>query len=216
MKAKLLHLLSEKFRLRAAGFFIYSAGALFLITAAGKAMGGFGTAAIFHMSDPVMMIPSRYVFFAAGGIELAAALICLFRKELFLRTGLIAWLATVFLAYRITLWIKGWHGPCICTGNLADLLGVSPWTADLVSKIVLAYLLLGSYGFLTFIWLNRPKVVRLNKPAAPSVQSVAVKFSCTNPTCRQHIMVDESRFGRQIQCPACGTILQVPTIITKP
>ena len=46
-------------------------------------------------------------------------------------------------------------------------------------------------------------------PAAPP--PMAVQFSCINPACQQHIMVDLSWCGRQTQCPACGTILQVPT-----
>lgn len=38
-----------------------------------------------------------------------------------------------------------------------------------------------------------------------------VRFSCINPACQQHILVDLSWCGKQTQCPSCGTILQVPT-----
>jgi hypothetical protein len=40
----------------------------------------------------------------------------------------------------------------------------------------------------------------------------ALKINCSNPTCGQHIMVDQSRFGTRIQCPACGTSVEVPTL----
>jgi len=48
----------------------------------------------------------------------------------------------------------GWHRPCGCLGNLTDLdlLGISPHTADTIMKLVLAYLLVGSYWLL---WRSR-------------------------------------------------------------
>jgi sugar lactone lactonase YvrE len=39
-----------------------------------------------------------------------------------------------------------------------------------------------------------------------------IKFICTNPACQQHLAVDESCAGRSVQCPKCGTTLQVPTL----
>jgi len=53
-------------------------------------------------------------------------------------------LATNFVVYRVGLWWIGWHRPCGCLGNLTDLLGISPHTADTIMKLVLAYLLAGT------------------------------------------------------------------------
>jgi dienelactone hydrolase len=38
-----------------------------------------------------------------------------------------------------------------------------------------------------------------------------IKFNCSNPACRRRISVDESMAGRSLQCPACATVLQVPS-----
>src|SRR5579862_1444039 len=37
-----------------------------------------------------------------------------------------------------------------------------------------------------------------------------IKFNCSNPACRQHILVDKSNAGELIRCPACGSELKVP------
>jgi hypothetical protein len=37
-----------------------------------------------------------------------------------------------------------------------------------------------------------------------------VKIICPNPSCRQHIALDDSWRGRSMPCPACGTTLKVP------
>jgi hypothetical protein len=44
-----------------------------------------------------------------------------------------------------------------------------------------------------------------------------LKFSC--PSCAQHIQCDESYAGEKIPCPACATLVRVPTdapIVIKP
>jgi hypothetical protein len=49
------------------------------------------------------------------------------------------------------MWV-GWHKPCSCLGNLTDALHIPPQTADTAMKIILAYLLIGSYGNLFWLW----------------------------------------------------------------
>jgi hypothetical protein len=83
------------------------------------------------------------LFRIVGGIEVAIALACIFSKRTWLPTGLLAWLATSFLAYRIGLVAVGYHRPCSCMGNLTDALHIPPQTADTAMKIILAYLLIG-------------------------------------------------------------------------
>ena len=57
------------------------------------------------------------------------------------------------------LWYLGWQRPCSCLGNLTDTLHISPHVADVAMKIVLAYLLVGSYGGLLCLWkLNRKSI----------------------------------------------------------
>lgn len=38
-----------------------------------------------------------------------------------------------------------------------------------------------------------------------------IKFNCTAPSCQQRICVDSSWGGREIPCPVCSTLLQIPS-----
>jgi hypothetical protein len=89
---------------------------------------------------------------AVGMFELVIASICLFGKSQKLALGLIAWLATNFVVYRLGLWWMEWKKPCSCVGNLTDALHLSPQLADSIMKVILAYLLIGSYGLLIWQW----------------------------------------------------------------
>jgi hypothetical protein len=100
-----------------------------------------------------------------GGIEVAVALVCIFSKRTWLPAGLVAWLATGFLAYRIGLVAVGYHRPCSCMGNLTDALHIPPQTADTAMKIILAYLLIGSYASLFWLWRQHRKAIPVSPPA---------------------------------------------------
>ena len=97
------------------------------------------------------------VFRLVGLVELVIAGICLFGKGIKLRTSLLAWLASTFVAYRLDLGWIGYQKRCPCLGNLTDALHVSPQTADTAMKIILAYLLLGSYATLFWLWRQHRK-----------------------------------------------------------
>ena len=136
--------------------FIYSAGALLLITAAGKLVSAGGHARILENSDPILRLSFRRVFELVGGLECIVALFCLFGRQPKLKAGLLAWLSTCFLAYRLGLSLVGYHRPCSCLGNLTDALHIPPQTADLAMKIILVYLLVGSYATLFWLWRQKP------------------------------------------------------------
>jgi len=135
--------------------FIYSAGCLLLATAIAKFISASGSASILHSPDPILSIKSRYVLCFLGAIEFAIGLICAFSKRQWLQAGLIAWLATNFLLYRLGLEWIGHRKPCSCLGNLTDALHISSQTADVAMKIILAYLLIGSYTSLLWLWCQR-------------------------------------------------------------
>ena len=147
--------------------FIKSAGVLLAITGAAKIVSACSSAKIFMAADPVLFIPFRYVFFAAGVIELVVAFLCLGGKSVKLPVFSLVWLTTSFVIYRI-----GWHWVCHqhycpCLGTLTDALHISPGGADLALKIVLAYLLAGSYAAFIFLWWqNRGKTPPSNLAAA--------------------------------------------------
>ena len=137
---------------RSIGFFIHSSGILFLLTGGAKLISGNGTARILNDLDPVFLISFRHILYVAAVAELSVAAICLFSKNRKLQAGLIAILATNFMLYRFGLYWLGYRGACPCLGNLTDALHIPPQTADIAMKIVLAYLLIGSYATLFWVW----------------------------------------------------------------
>ncbi len=140
-------------------WFLYSAAVVLLFTAAAKFISSSGNARILLERDPLTGFQFRDLFRIVGGIEIAVALTCSLSKRIWLPAGLVAWLATGFLAYRIGLVAVGYHRPCSCMGNLTDALHIPPQTADTAMKIILAYLLLGSYATLFWLWRQRKKAL---------------------------------------------------------
>ena len=132
--------------------FIKISGLVLAITGLAKLSSSLGNALILQNPDPILHITFRQVFWVVGVIELAIGVSCLFSKRIWLPAVLIAWLATIFGAYRFGFVLIGWHKPCSCLGNLTDLLHISPQTADFAMKIILAYLLIGSYATLFWLW----------------------------------------------------------------
>ena len=128
--------------------FILSAGAILALTGAAKVWSTFGTAKLLAVADPIVGITFGHLMLVVGMAEIVIALVCFFSKSQKLALGLVAWLTTNLLVYRIGLWWVGYHKPCSCLGNLTDALHISPETADTAMKIILGYLLLGSYGTL--------------------------------------------------------------------
>jgi hypothetical protein len=144
-------------------WFLYSAGVVLLLTAAAKFISSAGSAHILSNPDPILTISFQHVFWIVGTIELTVALICLFSRQIRLQAELLAWLATSFLVYRFGLLWIGYHKPCSCLGNLTDALHIPPQTADTAMKIILAYLLIGSYGTLFWLWRRR-KIMAITPP----------------------------------------------------
>lgn len=135
--------------------FPWSAGAILLITALGKFWGATGSTKLLTVFDPMLGIQFRHLMIAVGVAELFIAFVCFFKRRTLLATGLVGWLATNFLVYRLGLWWMDWKRPCGCLGNLTDALHISPRAADSISKALLAYLLVGSYSLLLWHWRQR-------------------------------------------------------------
>jgi hypothetical protein len=139
--------------------FFYSSGVLLLMTAIAKLISSFGSSPILALPDPIFIIPFRWVFCIAGIVELAIAYVCFFDQRIGLKVGLVTWLATSFVAYRLGLMWLGYRKPCHCLGDVTDALHISPQTADTAMKIVLGYLLIGSYANLLWLWRQRKNAI---------------------------------------------------------
>jgi hypothetical protein len=138
-------------------YFIYTAGVILCITAIAKIISVFGTQEILMQPDPLIGLSFHRLLLIAGIVELIIGCLCLFTKKIKLSNLLVAWLSTCFTVYRIGLWAINWRRPCHCLGNLTDTLHISPQTADAAMKIILAYLLIGSYAALFWLWRQKRK-----------------------------------------------------------
>ena len=132
--------------------FNLSAGVLLLTTAIAKLISAFGTAAVLEIPDPILDISFRHLLWITGTSELLVALFCIFGNRINFQAWLVAWFATNFLVYRIIFILAGYKKPCPCLGNITDVLHISPKIADTAMKIILAYLLIGSYASLFLLW----------------------------------------------------------------
>lgn len=136
--------------------FIPQASTVLAFTGAAKVFTAFSHAGVLEAQDPVFGISLRHLFLLVGIAELVVSVICLVnRRNRRLSLLLLAWFASSVVAYRIGLWAMDWQGPCRCLGTLTDVLPISPKTVDLLMKMLLAYLLLGSCaGLLRLTNLN--------------------------------------------------------------
>lgn len=141
------------------GWFIHSAAMILIVTGAAKVWTAFGGVRLLTMADPIVGMPFKYLMLSVGLAEIAIALVCFFSKRQTLALGLVAWLSTNFVIYRFGLLWMDWHRPCNCLGNLTDALHIPPQTADNIMKVVLAYLLIGSYGLLIWQWRKRRELI---------------------------------------------------------
>jgi hypothetical protein len=140
-------------------WFVPSVSAILIITGFAKVWTAFAPTKVLAVTDPITGISFGHLMLAVGIAELFIASICLIGKSQKLKLGLIAWLATNFVVYRLGLWWLGWKKPCSCLGNLTDALHISPQVADNLMKVILAYLLIGSYGLLIWQWrLSKSKI----------------------------------------------------------
>jgi hypothetical protein len=145
---------------KAARWFVISTGIILLITGASKIFSAFGKVEILNLSDPIFRISFGHLMLFVGVLELIISMVCLFADKQKISLSLVAWAATSFFIYRISLWCIGWHHPCSCLGNMTDALHISAQTADFIMRLILIYLLFGSYTFLLGTWY---KDIRISK-----------------------------------------------------
>jgi hypothetical protein len=126
--------------------FARCSGVALMLTGVAKVVSAFGTAKILKLDDPVFSISFRWVMLGTGGVEIAASVFCFLKPRDRRAYGLIAWLSTAFIAYRLAVWAIGWSKPCPCLGNLTDALGIPPALADLALGLALAFMAVGSYA----------------------------------------------------------------------
>jgi len=147
--------------------FVRNVGWILCLTGAAKVVSFFGHALVLERKEPIMQMPFKELFLVVGTVELAMAAICLRSRHLSRSVAMIAWLSTGLLAYRASLTWVGWQMPCPCLGNFVEILSISPAIADLAMKVVVTYMLVGSYVHLLRSW--RAKRFSINSVESKSV-----------------------------------------------
>lgn len=134
------------------GLFMLSTAGVLATTRIAKVWTSLGNVKLLGVADPVLGIKFAHLMLAAGMAEIVIAPVCLFSRRSLLPAALVAWPATVFVIYRFGSWWMDWRHPCGCLGNLTDVLHIAPRTPDILMKVVLACLLIGSYAILLWEW----------------------------------------------------------------
>ena len=142
---------------KVAGYFIKSSALLLAFTGVAKLISSAGAAKVLDVKDPVLGIQFRYLFLLTGVVETVVALLCLTKRSIWIRTGLIAWLASIVFVYRIGLLSIGYTAPCNCLGTMTEAIHLAPQAADIGMKMVLLYIMVGSYIILICLWRCRMK-----------------------------------------------------------
>ena len=140
-------------------FYIRLCGVALGITGLAKVFTTFGHVRALDAIDPLFGISFRVLLLLVGIAELSIAVPCICGNNDLLNSILTAWIATGFVVYRLGIWFVGWHGICPCLGHIEDVLPIRPETTQLLMKGVLAYLFLGSYATLFWLWRQRKNAV---------------------------------------------------------
>jgi len=149
------------------------AGSILLVTAMAKIASSIGSARVFDTSDPITLLEFKHLFWLAGGIELVVAAYCFFAKECISKAIAVCCLATVFLMYRIGLYLVDYRISCHCLGDFTQTIHVKPQLADDIVKCMLAYLLFGSGIILLLLWWQKRKTVSASALSGTSASSSA-------------------------------------------
>jgi hypothetical protein len=179
------------------GWFIFIAGGILAIGGFTKFLAVIENFQPVNISDPVIGVSFRYLMPAVGIIELLAAYLCLFTNKRNLSFGLIAWLTTYYLVYRIVLWSIGWHHPYVLLGNLMEIFNVSPFLADDIVGLSSGFLLA---GIITWLWFGKR-----NRTGLLEVPVGSLKISCA--ICGGRIEFPANLFGEKTPCPHCRAII---------
>jgi DNA-directed RNA polymerase subunit RPC12/RpoP len=196
--------------------FIGFAGGILLAAALFRFVIAAGNTQALALPEPMLGIPLLYAVLMVGGLELTAALICLFGKRVRLQAGLLAWLATNFVVFWIGLFWINCHPQATCIGSLTDPFHLSRGTTGFVTQLLPLGLLLGSYAAVFQLWMAKKgrfeggtvQTATVQHGADRSGSDVLVRFlkiSCIS--CGGHVEFPTNRLGEKIPCPHCRTII---------
>ncbi len=160
---------------RTRSYFTDSAAVILFFMAALNFLGAIGPADALNWPDPLVQLSNRWILVICGGFELFVSAILLAGKNSWIKLGLLAWLATILLVYRLILWRAGSSNFGDCLGNYIEWFLISPRTMGMVAKGLIGLMLAGSYAFLVLNWLRGRKSRRAGKSAKTPAARLAAQ-----------------------------------------
>jgi prepilin-type N-terminal cleavage/methylation domain-containing protein len=168
--------------------FTDSAGALLLGLAAAMFLANWDSAGLTQPHDPVLGVSMRTLFWVAGLIELVVGLLCLRDPRVWLKLGLVFWLALDVSIYGIGLrWSGPIHDFSLYLDSLAAAFAMTPRLTCWILSLVFLYLLIGSSTALLWLWARSRHYV---------------KMACGR--CGGHIEFHVRGIGQRTTCPHCA------------
>jgi hypothetical protein len=129
-------------RLNSPKIFLRIVSLLLILTAFTKIEAIFSNKIILHAYDPILGVQMRFVFAAAGALELFLACVCLLdfvRRQT--KCVMLIWLCGILGAYRLSFGLLfGLNDICPCLGNLPSALNLTPFIANLLTVGMLLYI----------------------------------------------------------------------------
>ncbi len=181
--------------------FVLSAGGILLAAALSRFLIAAGNAQVLSMPEPLLGIPLRYAVLFVGSLELSAALICLFGRQLGYQIMWLAWLSTNF----IFLWIVLFYLHCppqgTCIGSLTEPLFFGQRAWEYGFAFIPCCLALGSYAAAIWYFFKIGQSGKNSTAPDRGLLIGTVKMSC--PACGVHIKFARQNIGQKISCPHC-------------
>jgi len=139
-------------------WFLFICAVVLLITG-GLKLWSAASGSTGYLESPSMLkfITNRQLFVLAGLIEVFAANRLFTSGSVYFRALFAAWLGTIFLSWRIAMWLTGYR-LCPCLGTAYDWLGVDTFVIDLFLKCVIGFMMIGGYGF-AYYWRRRIAII---------------------------------------------------------
>ncbi len=124
--------------------FIRSVWVLLLITAAAKLFSAGGTALVLGRPDPLLLLSARHTLILAALTEVAVLSYLVWGEKRQTQYLLICWLSALFVTYRVFVHFIAPGGVCQCLGTVAQRLPLKPEIVDLILRILVGYMFIGS------------------------------------------------------------------------
>lgn len=144
-------------------FYLFSATVIFFTTAWLKLNSLIAEVKYFDVTNIVFtMLLNKHIYLAAAGIEIIVGATMILMNSRLLRFAIMSWIALLFLTYKIFVWIAGGEDHCSCLGHANAILPFGSDFLNIVSNLILAYLLIpGGYVILVNI-KNKINIKRNN------------------------------------------------------